>query len=137
MARTFREVVKAHSADPRCRACHELVDPLGFPFDRYDSIGQYRDRDEAGQLIDVVGHLDGERFDGVKELAQRLVATDRVGTCLVKHWFRYAFGRGETEADRCVLTDLEERLRRSRGNVRELLLDIVTSVPFRHTGATP
>src|SRR5690606_16670842 len=42
---TARERFSAHADDSGCRGCHQLMDPLGFPFESYDAIGAFRTMD--------------------------------------------------------------------------------------------
>ncbi len=41
---TTREKFSQHSSDPACAGCHRLMDPIGFGFESYDGIGQFRTR---------------------------------------------------------------------------------------------
>ena len=60
MRRRLEESVKA----PVCASCHRVIDPIGFAFENFDAIGQWRDTD-AGLPIDASGTLsDDTRFDG-------------------------------------------------------------------------
>src|SRR5690606_18193812 len=104
--KTTRERFEEHRANPVCATCHELLDPIGLAFEHYDAIGRYRET-EAGAPIDASGYLvdtdvDGP-IDGLSDLASRLGGSSEVRRCMVTQVFRYAFGRGETEQDRCTL----------------------------------
>jgi len=39
---TRRQALEQHRSNPACSACHQLMDPLGYPFEVFDSTGQYR-----------------------------------------------------------------------------------------------
>jgi len=130
---TARERFSQHSADPACSGCHSLMDPLGFGFENFDALGRYRDK-ENGQTIDASGSIidsdiDGS-FDGVRELAEKLAASDEVKACYAKMWFRYAYGRGEQEKDACTLNDVEEAFGEADGNVKELLVALTQTDAF-------
>src|SRR5262249_49752651 len=50
---TARERFSLHlSAGSSCNACHSLMDPIGFAFENFDAIGQYRQTDN-GKPVDV------------------------------------------------------------------------------------
>src|SRR5262245_29616379 len=55
--RTHRQRLEQHSTDASCAGCHKLMDPLGFAFESFDSVGRHRDNDEAGKKIDASGTL--------------------------------------------------------------------------------
>jgi hypothetical protein len=139
---TARERFAEHSANPKCSACHQLMDPLGFGFENYDAIARYRVT-EGGEPIDASGELvgsdvDGE-FVGAVELAHRLADSENVKRCYVKQWFRYAYGRGETEEDACSLEALETSFNEKGTDVKELLISLTQTEAFlyRKSGGTP
>lgn len=133
---TTRERFEEHRLNGVCSGCHKLIDPIGFGFERYDAIGQYRTHD-AGKPVDATGtivkagDLDGD-FDGAVELARKLAASTQVRACYVRQWFRYALGRLETEGDACTLRALEDHFDRSGRDVRALLLALPTTAAFRY-----
>jgi len=133
-SRTLREQLALHRTNPSCSGCHELMDPIGFGFEEFDGIGRYR-TEEAGAPIDrsgeihQAGELDGP-FVGVSELEERLGTSELVQQCMGKQWFRYAFGREETDADACTVSAIEGAFARSGGDIRELIVAIATSDAF-------
>lgn len=137
---TTRERFEQHRANPSCAACHELIDPIGFGFEHYDAVGRYRDV-EYGQPIDGSGALGGTdvdgSFDGAVELAYRLAQSDEVRSCVATQWFRFAFGRIETEADECARTAIDDAFADSGYRIADLMLAIVASDAFRYRAATP
>ena len=42
-ARTIKEVLAAHTAEPTCASCHRGIDPYGYAFENFDSVGAWRD----------------------------------------------------------------------------------------------
>ena len=65
-----------HATVQPCKGCHTLMDPIGFGFENYDGIGQWRTTDE-GQPVDASGSLTGTdsdgNFNGAVDLAHKLV----------------------------------------------------------------
>jgi hypothetical protein len=122
--------------------CHKLIDPLGLAMERYDAIGTYRDKEGANAIDDsgaiALGdpQLDGT-LHGAVELAGKLVGSKAVGACVTKQVRRFAIGTRERDADACTLARLERRLADTNGNVRELMLAVVTDESFRTRPATP
>ncbi|MEZ4339976.1 MAG: DUF1592 domain-containing protein [Sandaracinaceae bacterium] len=131
---TTRERYRRHSEDPVCVSCHELMDPLGFTFERYDGIGRYRAADhgvplDARAVIVATRHTDGE-VDGAVELAARLAASPDVEECFVRQMWRFALRRLESDEDACALARVDRRFAEAGGDVRALLIAIATSEPF-------
>jgi hypothetical protein len=131
-----RERFAAHTAEPRCAACHALMDPVGFSFEHYDASGRYRDTD-AGKPVDASGELRGtdvdRKLDGLPSLAQALLASEQVQSCVATQWFRYAFGRQETpsHADGCAVATLSTALAQNNGDLRAAMRATVSSALFR------
>jgi hypothetical protein len=135
---TARERFAEHSKNPACKACHELMDPIGFGFENYDAVGRFRAL-ENGAAIDASGSIiqsdiDGE-FDGAVELAHKLTGSNDVRDCYATQWFRYASGRGETHADKCSTTALRERFKASGGDIKELLVALTQTDAFLYRKA--
>ncbi|HLM73541.1 MAG TPA: DUF1592 domain-containing protein, partial [Polyangiaceae bacterium] len=97
MPKTVRERLEEHRKNPACAACHAFIDPPGFLFEHFDSIGAYRTV-QAGDLpIDSTGDLDGIPLTDAKGLAGLLEDDPRVGRCMVTQLFRHAQGRLDTK----------------------------------------
>jgi hypothetical protein len=128
-----RERFMQHSADPFCAGCHSLMDPIGFGFEHFDGIGKWRDV-EAGKPIDATGNIISAKvmgaFDGVPGLAAMLVDSPEVEACMTRQWFRFAYGRGETDADDCTLDDLGEGFAASGRNIPDLLVALTQTDAF-------
>jgi hypothetical protein len=138
---TTRERFAQHTADPKCRGCHVVIDGLGFGFERYDQLGRYRETenmlpvDDSGEVVSSLDPtLDGP-FNGAIELSQRLAQNARVRDCVATQWYRYAMGRVEDESDACSLNQVKERFSTGNGAFRELLIGIVLSDAFRYRPA--
>lgn len=135
--KTTRERYAQHREDPSCNGCHSMIDPIGFAFEHYDHLGQWRD-DENGLPIDASGEITGPRdpdleqpFDGALELAHLLADSPQVEACAVKNWFRYAYGRRETLDDQCTVDSLTRAFINGDGSVRDVLLTLTQTDAFR------
>jgi hypothetical protein len=138
--KTTRDRFADHRADDSCAGCHDLLDPAGLLFEHYDAIGRYRDT-ENGVPIDATGYLAETdvtgAIDGVPELAGRLAESGEVRRCVIKQWFRYTFGRGETPSDACTLDKLEQVFVSTRGDLNELIVALTQTDPFLQATPAP
>lgn len=132
---TTRQKFEQHLNTPACSACHKTIDGIGFGFENYDAVGQYR-TEEAGIAVDATGQLLGTLdadgpFTGAVELGQRLAQSKQTQACVARYWYRYAFGLSNADVDACslypVVRDFEARGR----DLPELVLAIVRSNSFR------
>lgn len=129
-AKTLREKLEQHREDPLCAGCHAFIDPPGFLFENFDSIGAFRTEDN-GWPIDASGDLDGKPLANARELADRLTDDPRVGKCMVTQLYRHATGRLNQLVEKPGLDDLIERFDKSGHRFRQLLLDLAVSEAFR------
>ncbi|MEC7987080.1 MAG: DUF1588 domain-containing protein [Myxococcota bacterium] len=126
-----RERYAAHTEDPACSSCHNLIDPIGFAFEHYDGIGRWRDRDGVHD-IDVSGEVqnidDGNIFfEGVPQLSTVLAESDQVGECYVQQWFTYGFGAGDFEDPNlaCALEEAKNSYHEAGGTLQAPLLSLL------------
>lgn len=138
---TTRERYEQHRSDPSCSGCHALLDPLGFGFENFDATGRWRTL-ENGIAIDASGELSGTDVDGefvgARGLADRLAGSSMVGACYAKQWFRYGYGRVESqEADACTIDNLQTAFAESGDDVRELLIALTQTDAFLYRPTVP
>jgi hypothetical protein len=134
--KTIRERLEEHRKNPKCAGCHAFIDPPGFLFEHFDSIGAYREQYPGPLAIDATGDLDGVPLDGARDLADLLATDQRVGRCMVTQLFRHAQSRLDAKSEQPALDELEEAFSGADYDFRELLLALVTHESFR-TVKTP
>ncbi len=96
-AKTVREILEEHRANPTCNACHGVMDPLGFSLENFDTIGSYRTMDRFTRTkIDTGGKLvDGTVLNGPNDLRAALLKRhDQFVQTLTEKLMTYALGRG-------------------------------------------
>lgn len=124
-ADTNRMVLEARTAQPDCAGCHSVLNPAGFPFEHFDSVGRYRS-EENGYAIDASGELRSVDelvlqgpLEGLPEMARKLAESDTVRACVNTHWFRYLAGRAHGDDDGCALAAMTEAAAAGRGSMRD------------------
>jgi hypothetical protein len=146
---TTRERLAVHLNNENCASCHALIDPIGFGLEKFDAVGQRREKqairfrpargeqDTGTKIVeltlDTSGHVAGIRdseFSSVTGLGKILSASPQCQECVVKQLFRYAAGRHETAADRVVIRKAYEDFRRSGFLFQELLVSLSRWVIF-------
>ncbi len=134
MPRTLRQKLSDHFTNPGCRGCHALMDPIGFGFENFDSIGTYR-ATEQNLPIDASGTLDGKAFTDARGLGQALKSDPRVMKCLTRTLFRHAAGHVDLASEARPLAALHEAFARSGFKYQDLLVELVASDAFRFARA--
>ncbi len=142
---TNRERMSEHATNPFCATCHNLIDPIGVGFEKFDAVGARRDQYE---MIFYSGHHGGPRqppkkvnltmdtkgwvagipdsnFSSPRGLGLILAKTPLCQECMVKQYFRYVTGRMETPADTPLIRRVFEDFRQSGFRFRELMISLV------------
>ncbi len=132
---TARERFSAH-AESGCTSCHQLMDPIGYPFESYDSMGQFRTTD-AGQEMDLSGEfvatkaIDGP-FVGVHEMLSILAGSQEVSDCVAKQPTPSSW-RAWSGRARCVP---ESRAARPSAGTARTSRPRLKNLPVRRGGGT-
>lgn len=130
---TTRQKYAAHASQPRCRACHQLMDPLGFGLEEFDLLGRYRTK-EGDAPIDAAGEIvatdvDGA-FTGPAELATRLMGSAQFRRCFVQQLWRFAEARPAGGADQAEIAALAGKFEGAQHRIDELLVALVRKPTF-------
>lgn len=131
MPRTLRERLDRHRSDPLCAACHASIDPPGFLFEGFDSIGAVQTLDH-GYPVDTSGALDELPLADGSELGEALAADPRVTLCMVRQLYRHAASRREVRSEEAGLVALEREFARSGYRFVDLMVELAASDLYRH-----
>jgi len=140
---TNRERMSAHATNPTCAGCHKLMDPIGFGFEKFDSVGARRDKltlefrepgeGEKGVVktvsvdLDTNGNIAGipdSKFTSPADMGPILAKSSQCQECIVKQYFRYSAGRREGPADLPLIRQALQRFQASQFQFKELILAI-------------
>ncbi len=132
-----RQRFAQHAAAPSCRACHHLMDPIGWGFEQFDPLGRHRPTEKNVPLTGE-GELAGTDVDGAfagpVQLATRLAQSADVRRCFSAHALKFALGRETASpkyrlpSDERAIAELAEALR--KGGMKELLATLVSTDTF-------
>lgn len=134
--RTLRERLEEHRDNPACTGCHAIMDPPGFLFEGFDSVGAYRTAVD-GIAVDTRAEIDGHAYQDGRDLGVALAADPNVAECLVKQLYRHAGARLDEVGDMRPIRELSESFARSGHRFRDLLIALVLHEGFRTLAATP
>jgi hypothetical protein len=109
---TNRERVEVSTSVAPCNGCHEpYINPIGFAFENYDAVGQWRDTDN-GQSVNAAAtyNLDGVdvTYNNAIELSALLAKSPTVHQCYTNNWLEYAIGRPSAIEEEGVLKTVAE-----------------------------
>ena len=129
IAVTNRQVVEERTGSENCQRCHSMINPVGFAFERYDTIGRHRDTDN-GVAIDDNGGLYGQDVVGAEGLVAALTArNDEVERCGIRKLITRAWGSVDAGWQDCLV---DQVLTSSPSlGLRDLLFTVATHESFR------
>ena len=132
-AASLRARLEAHRANPVCANCHARMDPLGFALENFDAVGQWRESDAGGGLIDASGVLpDGAVFDGLPALRDVLHGRrDEFVATVTEKLLTYALGRGIEHYDRPAIRAIVREAAEDDYRWSSIILGITRSLPFQ------
>jgi hypothetical protein len=135
LSKTARDQLTQHRTNSVCASCHQILDPLGLPFEHYDGVGRWRD-DDRGMAIDASGKIDDKTFDGIPQMAQVLAEMPEARACYVTQWLRFSEGKLNADADQPYIDWLMTRFTRNT-RVVDLVAAMVASDSFRYRAPAP
>jgi hypothetical protein len=132
VARTLRERLEEHRANPVCATCHDVMDPIGLGLENFDAVGKWRTKEPGGE-IDAHGQLaDGTPIDGAAELRAALTADpEQFVRVFTGRLLTYALGRGLEAYDMPTVRGIVRGAEDDGYRFSALVKGIVNSVPFR------
>ncbi|QDU98964.1 DUF1592 domain-containing protein [Lignipirellula cremea] len=136
---TIRQKLASHAQHASCAACHRGIDPLGFAFDQYDAIGQWRTREHVaagtGQdpLVDASGVMpDGRPFTDSVEFKQLLLEDrDKVARAFIEQLCTYALRRVLTVDDQDDLKLIAEEAKKNNYQINDIVRAVALSELMR------
>lgn len=135
-AQTNRMLFEARTSPTACQSCHAALNGFGFGLENYDAAAHFQTTDD-GIPVDANGTIIGTDvdgpFDGAVELSSILATSAVVHQCATVQWLRFALGRAPTPGEQAEVASLSTGFMKTQGDVRALLLDLVTAPSFRMT----
>ncbi|MEZ4442030.1 MAG: DUF1592 domain-containing protein [Polyangiaceae bacterium] len=128
---TLRDKLEKHRDDPACSTCHTLMDPIGFAFEHFDALGQWRDEDN-GLAVDVTTEVDGTAVEGAVEVGALVAELPEVGDCIARRFYQHATGHLDDDGEKDQVEALIGQFVDSDYDFRELVLSLVVNDGFRY-----
>ncbi|MCH8829346.1 MAG: DUF1592 domain-containing protein, partial [Planctomycetes bacterium] len=129
---SLRKQFEIHRKNPTCASCHNTMDALGFGFENFNAIGQWREK-EGKNPVDASGQLpNGDKFRGPIELIQILKKRKaEFARCFTRKLLTFALGRGLEDYDKCAVDKIVKNTAKGDYRFESIVLAIVNSKPFR------
>ncbi len=136
---SVRQAYEKFTSPALCQGCHVRINPVGFLFESYDTLGAYRTTDDNGRPVNSQVTIVGARDDTLNipttnavELATRLGKSDETVQCLVRQIYRYATRRQDSDADAPIIESIASQFNQSGQSVKQLLGALTETDAFSH-----
>jgi hypothetical protein len=131
-ARSVRERIEQHRANPTCAGCHKIMDPIGLSLENFDGVGRWRVEDE-GVKIDASGQLvDGTPINGPADLRKAMLARgDVFVAAMTEKLMMYGVGRETKYYDMPAVRAIMRDAAKNRYRFSDLVLGIVKTPAFQ------
>ncbi len=128
------EILKIHTSQASCRACHQHIDPLGLGLENFSPNGDWRTSYADKTPIVSSGVLpNGRAYSSPKQLKQELLTfyRDRIVENIIRKMLAYAIGRKLQPHDRVTIENIHHELVSNNYRIGVLIEQIVLSKQFR------
>ncbi len=132
---SLREKLELHKRNATCAGCHTRIDPLGFPFEKYDPVGRVRETYSDGKPVqDSATTADKFDIQGVNGLISYLKNhEEQVLGNMSRKMLGYALGRTTLASDQPLVDKIVQS--GGKATVVQMVTEIVTSSQFRYRRA--
>jgi hypothetical protein len=139
---TERQKVETVTAQPRCQACHGVINPFGFMQENFDAIGRWRTTDDGmpinasmtATFLDEGTLTTNTPVDALRGFTRSL----RFQQCFARQLFRFYSGREEANGDDPVLRQMFfDFANNEKQEIVGMLRTLATSTSFSRRSETP
>lgn len=136
-----RERVEQHTeSENPCRGCHQpTINPYGFAFENYTSVGSYTTKDGKHTVDASTEVLMGNNIVPVEDavdLMAKMASHASVHECFAKHLISYAHGRALQAGDAALAEGLGELSLQEGLSVKELMVELALADSFLYRPAS-
>lgn len=148
--RTTRERFEVKTESRTCQGCHSFINPVGFAFEAYDSLGRYRHEEKIfaddGSFVsrpvdsEVIPNLqssDEAPVSGPIELNRIIAGSSLVDQCFARQFWRFVNKRMEERGDHCAIEHVAAPLTAGNGSIKQAIKRIVNTPGFKRRYVNP
>jgi len=130
--KSVRERMEEHRNNSACRACHQLMDPIGIAMENYDAIGLWRTKDSGQPIDSSVAMFDGTKLDGPVSVRQAILNRSEafIGS-FTENLLAYGVGRVLDYRDMPTVRSIARDALRNNNRLSSFILGVVKSRPFQ------
>ncbi len=129
-------LIITHSSQAGCDGCHQYIDPAGFGFENFDTLGRFRLTEKQGVPIDASGILttsDNTRlmYNNGAEYSKALTTSPAMQSCVKRKFLEHYLGQPLAK-NSCEIGKFENHLRNNNETLEALLASLVALESFSY-----
>jgi len=131
--RPLREMLAMHRENPLCASCHARFDSFGLAFEGFGPVGEMRESDLAGRVVDFAAAFpDGSNREGVEGVREYIRGhrQDDYLQNLSRKLLAYALSRSVILSDEPLIEEAMKNLAANDFRFSALIETIITSPQF-------
>lgn len=119
---TNRELFQRSTTDlgADCAACHNIINPLGFAFENFDALGQFREFDN-GVAVDASGASSGFEFANGVELSAGMAESNAFKACMQKKLIAFSAGGWNLGEDAALNAEIAQLFESNNFRTRDII----------------
>jgi hypothetical protein len=138
---TTRERVTLQTSPAACQTCHSMINPLGFPLERFDAAGRFRS-EERGKLVDASGLYQTTAggtatFNGSRDLAAFLAGSGETHAAFVEQLFHQLVKQPIRAYGPTAQADLIKTFAANGYSIRKLIVEVMATSALTPRDAKP
>ncbi|MCA9073164.1 MAG: DUF1588 domain-containing protein, partial [Planctomycetaceae bacterium] len=126
---TTRERVILQTDSTTCMTCHGMINPLGFPLEKFDAVGRFREKDRGKTINDKGSYQtrkgDEKTFEGAKDLATFLAQSPETHAAFAEQFFHHLVQQSINAYGRDTQQNLTKDFTAHNFHIRKLAVTIM------------
>ena len=131
-----RQRMEEHRANPQCKSCHRVIDPLGLALENFDVTGMWRIRDNGSAGRSRRRSLRRHDADGPAGLRAALLKHKDVFLTFTENLMAYGLGRRVESFDMPAIRKIVRDAAQDNNRFSSFVLGIVKSRAFQMSART-
>jgi hypothetical protein len=132
---TTRQRVQLQTKPAACMGCHNMINPLGYPLEKFDALGRLRTQ-ENNQPVDTNGFYQARtgqnvKFESARDLANFLANSEETHHAFVERLFHYFVKQPIRAYGAQNMAHLQRTFTANNYNIRRQMVEAVIASAWR------
>lgn len=133
-----RRSLDVHRSNVSCAACHSTIDGPGLAFETFNTIGQFRIRDDQNNALSTNGEwsLKGTdlNWNTTKQFVTSVGTSPVTQICMTEKVFQFGMGRELENEDKCASEEISKEIGLENATYKKIIEATALSESFRKSG---